>query len=301
MMKQLIAVLAAFSLLPLCACTRMAESNVEQQTDVMGPVTAVHSAPKPETGRTPLPTVLFSVSDPDNSRGLSTARIEHCFGAASGGKAHEISVNNQAAFDKSGTDAVCLDTKSKGKVLYLTFDSGYETGQSGKILDTLKEKRVPAAFFCTLDQLKNQHDLITRMINEGHIVGNHSARHPDFSTLSRAKMAKELRDFDCYLRTEFGYTAPFFRFPEGVYSESALDAVHDLGYRSVFWSLAYSDYDVEHRNGRDFAYRTVTARLHPGAVILLHSVSSDNADALGDIIDFARSEGYTFKSLWDLP
>ena len=187
------------------------------------------------------------------------------------------------------------------KVLYLTFDCGYENGYTSKILDTLKEKDVPAAFFCTLPQVKDYPELIARMISEGHIVGNHSVKHPSFPTLTRIRMAEELQGMDNYLRTNFGYSEPFFRFPMGEYSDCALDLIGSLGYRSVFWSVAYADWDLDKQKGADYAFNTVTARLHPGAVILLHSVSPDNAEALGRIIDWARGEGYTFKSLRDFP
>ena len=166
-----------------------------------------------------------------------------------------------------------------------------------KILDVLKDKKVPAAFFVTLPHVKSCPDLIARMINEGHTVGNHSVNHPNFSKISRTEMAQEIQGLDNYLRVNFGYSSPFFRFPEGACSESALDLVQNAGYKSVFWSSAYADWDVENPKGKQYAFDTVTQRLHPGCVLLLHAVSPDNADALGNIIDFAIREGYTFKSL----
>lgn len=249
------------------------------------------------TGKPSLPLADFKSFDPDNKKGLPTTKIAHAYGVAQNETPHTISVNNQKFFDEKGYDALALDTKSQGKVLYLTFDAGYENGYTAKILDTLKEKDVKAAFFCTLPQIKQYPELIARMINEGHIVGNHSNTHPSFAEITRTQMAKELQDYDDYLRANFGYTAPVFRFPKGEYSESALDLVESLGYKSVFWSVAYNDWDLENQKGKDYAVSTVTARLHPGAVILLHSVSPDNAAALGDIIDWAQAKGYTFKSL----
>lgn len=186
-------------------------------------------------------------------------------------------------------------------MLYLTFDCGYENGLTNQILDILQEKDVPAAFFCTLDHIKSEPELIARMILEGHIIGNHSSGHPNFSKISRTQMAQEIETCDNYLREHFGYSAPYFRFPEGAYSESALDLVQSLGYKSVFWSLAYADWDTSSQKGKDYAFRTVTERLHPGAIILLHAVSADNAQALGDIIDYARGQGYAFRSLTQLP
>lgn len=253
------------------------------------------------TGYMPLNSVSFSVNDPDNSRGLPTAVINHSFGVAKDGKPHQISVDSQAFFESKGYNAVTYDMKSTDKVLYLTFDCGYENGYTFKVLDTLKEKNVSAAFFCTLDHIEAEPELISRMIKEGHIVGNHSTNHPNFSKISRTKMAEEIAECDNYLRRNFGYTSPYFRFPEGAYNESALDLVASLGYKSVFWSLAYSDWDTSKQKGAQYAFDTVTARLHPGAIILLHSVSKDNAEALGDIVDYALSQGYVFKPLTALP
>ncbi len=249
------------------------------------------------TGYSPLALADFTVADPNNSKGLSTSAINHSFGVAKDEKPHQISINSQQFFDSNGYNAVTYDNKSTQKVLYLTFDCGYENGYTFQVLDTLKEKNVSAAFFCTLDHIKAEPELISRMIKEGHIVGNHSDNHPNFSKISREEMAKEIKGCDDYLRQNFGYTSPYFRFPEGAYSESALDLVGSLGYKSVFWSLAYSDWDTSNQKGKDYAFETVTARLHPGAIILLHSVSADNAQALGDIIDYALAQGYVFKPL----
>ena len=283
------------------------ENITEEATTEANSVLSVESANpvleggKTYTGRDPLPLVEFKVTDPDNTRGLDTTAKEYGFGVAKDGKANQISINNQAYFDNGGYNAVALDTKSSEKVLYLTFDCGYENGYTAKILDVLKVKGVPAAFFCTLPQVKSEPELTARMINEGHIVGNHSVTHPSFPTKTRIEMAQEIKGMDDYLRTNFGYSEPFFRYPEGKYSDCALDLVGSLGYKCVFWSLAYSDWDLSKQKGADYAFETVTSRLHPGAVILLHAVSPDNAEALGRIIDYAREQGYTFKSLRDLP
>lgn len=248
------------------------------------------------TGLKPLEKVTYEVKDPDNSAGLSTKKISHSHGPASGGKPHSTVVEFQKKFDKYS--ALTLDQKSSEKTLYLTFDCGYEYNNlTSKILDVLKDKDVPAAFFCTLHHIKDQPELISRMIKEGHIVGNHSTNHPSFPEISRSKMVSEIEECENYLRENFGYAAKFFRFPTGEYSDNALDAVNSMGYKSIFWSVAYADWDVNKPKGKDYAVKTVLERLHDGAVILLHSVSQDNADALGDIIDKARAEGYEFKSL----
>ncbi len=256
---------------------------------------------KTYTGKASLPLQSFKIKDPENTRGLSEKLNGYGFGVAKDGKANEISVNNQKYFESKNFNALCLDRKSTQKVLYLTFDCGYENGYTAKILDVLKEKKVTAAFFCTLPEVKENPEIIARMINEGHIVGNHSVNHPSFPEITRTKMAEEIKGMDDYLRTNFGYSEPYFRFPKGEYSDSALDLVGSLGYKCVFWSLAYSDWDLNNQKGADYAFDTVTARLHPGAVILLHAVSPDNANALARIIDYAEENGYTFKSLRDCP
>lgn len=259
--------------------------------------TAVLGTGETYTGLEPLVLRDFKVTDPDNTRGLSTEKKEYGYGVAKDGKPNQQSIDNQKYFDEGGFDALALDTKSKEKVLYLTFDCGYENGYTGKVLDVLKQKDVSAAFFCTLDEVKSNPEIIARMINEGHIVGNHSVTHPSFAEISRVEMAQEIKGMDDYLRINFGYSEPFFRFPMGEYSECALENVNALGYKCVFWSLAYADWDVNAQKGAQYAFDTVTSRLHPGAVILLHAVSPDNADALGKIIDYARSEGYNFRSI----
>lgn len=229
----------------------------------------------------------------------ATDKKSHSYGVAKNGIANDISINAQKYFESNNFKAFCLDTKSQNKVLYLTFDCGYENGYTSKILDVLKEKNVNAAFFCTLPQVKENPDLIKRMIDEGHIVGNHSVTHPSFAEISTEQIKEEVLGMDKYLRENFNYSEPYFRFPKGEYNENALNVVGSLGYTSVFWSLAYADWDLNNQKGEQFAYDTVISRLHPGAVILLHSVSPDNANALSRIIDTARENGYEFCSLRD--
>ena len=291
------------------ATSRNATAAAERETEVevsgTEQNTATDESKMIETGKpdanalagfSALPPVEYTASA--DTKGLSNKKICHSHGPASSGQPHHTVVEFQNTFDKYG--ALTLDRKSTEKVLYLTFDCGWEyENLTSKVLDTLKEKNVPAAFFCTLDHIKKQPELISRMIKEGHIVGNHSATHPSFASISREKMADEIERTENYLRENFGYSARFFRFPAGEYTENALDLVSSLGYMSVFWSVAYNDWNVDKIQGKDYAVKTVTDRLHDGAVILLHSVSKDNAAALGEIIDKARSMGYEFKALTD--
>ncbi len=249
---------------------------------------------KTYTGLEPLEEIKVPVVDAENLKNLSEKSESHSYGVSKDGEPHEISVNFQKVYDKY--NALCLDTSGE-KVIYLTFDCGYENGCTNQILDVLKEKDVPAAFFVTLPYLKSAPEVAARMITEGHIVGNHSDTHPNFSAITRTEMAKEIENVENYLRTHFGYSSCYFRFPQGAYSESALDLVNNAGYTSVFWSSAYADWDTNNLKGKDYAFNTVTSRLHSGCVLLLHAVSQDNADALGDIIDYARAQGYEFRHL----
>ena len=251
------------------------------------------------TGLEPLPLSDFGPPPFANENGLPDDTISHSFGVARDGEPHRISVERQAFFDEKGFNALCYDAKTQEKVLYLTFDCGYENGCTAGILDTLRDKNVKAAFFCTQPEMEGNPELIARMIAEGHSVGNHSVRHPDFSKLSRERMYEEVKGFDDYLRTHFGYSAAYFRYPQGKYSENSLELLNQMGYTCVFWSLAYEDWDLENQKGAEHALDTVISRLHPGAVILLHAVSPDNAAALGDIIDEARELGYEFRALYE--
>lgn len=253
------------------------------------------------TGAPSLPAVEYQVPDPNNGRGLSTERVPFSYGVASGGEPHHITVNNQQIFDGYGTNGLAWDNKTTDeKVLYLTFDCGYKLDDlTSRILDTLKEKDVPAAFFCTMDYLEEDPQEIARMIEEGHIVGNHSVTHPDCTTVTREKLAWEILGVHNYMRVNFGYTPEYFRFPTGAFSEDTLDLVYYTGYKSIFWSIAYADWDPYNQIGEETAFNQVTSRLHPGAVILLHSTSPDNVAILGRVIDYARSQGYVFKTLDD--
>ncbi len=237
----------------------------------------------------------------DTEDGQSNKKYTFGFGVAKNGQAHEISRNNQKRFDlMQNVEALALDTVSTDKRMYLTFDCGYEHKDlTASILDTLKEKNVKAAFFVTLSYAKSNPQYVKRMIDEGHTVGNHSATHPVFPNISRSKMSEEVLKVDEYILDNFGYKMKYFRFPTGAYSESALELVTSVGYKSVFWSLAYSDYDTDKQQGAQKAYKTVTDRFHPGAVMLLHAVSEDNAAVLWDVIDKAVLDGYEFKTLDD--
>lgn len=194
--------------------------------------------------------------------------------------------------------------KTDEKVLYLTFDEGYEyNNNTAKILDTLKAKGVKAAFFVTGAYVKSNLDLVNRMANEGHLVCNHSVNH--LNQVEAIKNPKKLEDDIAGLQTLYkektgNNLASFLRPPEGVYSERTLKFINDMGYRPVFWSFAYKDWLRDNQPDKKFAIEKITGQFHPGSVLLLHAVSDTNAEILGEIIDQAVNMGYRFGSLYEL-
>jgi len=184
--------------------------------------------------------------------------------------------------------------------LYLTFDEGYENGYTEKILDVLKENNVPAAFFVTGPYLEKEESLIRRMFDEGHVVGNHTVHHPSLPQVeSTEKVKEEITALNDMCKEKYGKEMKFFRPPRGEYSERTLKIAGDLGYKHVFWSFAYKDWDVKNQKGTEYAYEQIKKGVHDGAVLLLHAVSKDNAEVLDRVIKDLKSEGYRFKSLED--
>lgn len=182
------------------------------------------------------------------------------------------------------------------KKICLTFDEGYENGYTPQILDTLKEKKVKAIFFVTYDFASQNPDLVKRMIAEGHIVGNHSYRHYSMDEVSDDVAKEEVTYLHKYIKDKFNYTMSYFRFPKGEFSERSLQIVKDLGYKSVFWSFAYADWDPDNQTEENQAFTHICESTHPGAIMLLHAVSKTNADILGKVIDDITKQGYTFTT-----
>ena len=190
---------------------------------------------------------------------------------------------------------------SERRVMYLTFDEGYENGYTPQILDTLKKYNVPAAFFITGDYFNREQELVERMYNEGHIIGNHTEHHYNLHKLENPeKMQEELKILDEKFFEKFGEHMRYMRPPEGEYSPRVLAAAKDAGYKTALWSFAYRDWERNSEKGSKYAFDAVVPYFHNGAVLLLHAVSKDNADALESIISSAREQGYEFKSLDDI-
>lgn len=189
---------------------------------------------------------------------------------------------------------------NRDKVVYLTFDAGYENGNVEKILNTLKEAEVPAAFFVLEHLVTANKGLVRRMADEGHLVCNHTATHKNLSAASKETVKEELCRLERACEQAGVTTAPFFRPPEGSFSKELLQTVNELGYRTVFWSFAYADWDNQKQPSPDTAIRTVMDNIHNGAVLLLHPTSATNAEILPRVIDELKSEGYRFGTLREL-
>ena len=185
------------------------------------------------------------------------------------------------------------------KVLYLTFDAGYENGCTEKILDILKKQEVKAAFFLVGNYIEQNPDLVRRMVAEGHIVGNHTMHHPDMQKITeKDKFEKELTDLENLFRETTGQELPkFYRPPQGTYNEKNLQMAKELGYKTVFWSLAYVDWKNDDQPSAETAFLKLLPRTHNGAVVLLHSTSRTNAEILDELLTKWKAAGYTFETL----
>ena len=185
------------------------------------------------------------------------------------------------------------------KVLYLTFDAGYENGYTETILDILKKHDVKAAFFLVGNYLQKNADLVRRMVEEGHVVGNHTMTHPDMSAITdKEAFQKELTDLENLFREITGKELPkFYRPPQGIYSEDNLKLAKELGYKTVFWSLAYKDWENNNQPTADYAFAKLLPRTHNGAIILLHSTSKTNAEVLDELLTRWKADGYRFETI----
>ncbi len=198
--------------------------------------------------------------------------------------------------DKRHTD------DSQEKILYLTFDAGYENGNVERILDVLKEERVPGAFFILDNLIIRNPELVKRMRDEGHLVCNHTLRHRDMTRITdEAEFSRELLALsDLYREKIGGEMAPYYRPPEGKYSEQNIKMANALGFKTIFWSFAYADWDNAKQPSREAAIKKVLDNTHNGAVLLLHPTSATNAAILPELIRTWKAEGYRFGTLDEL-
>lgn len=188
------------------------------------------------------------------------------------------------------------------KVIYLTFDAGYENGYTSTILDALKKNDVKATFFLVGNYITSSPDLVKRMVEEGHNVANHTYHHPNMSKISSMEaFRKEMEDLEkAYEEVTGKELTKYYRPPQGIYSESNMKMAQELGYRTIFWSLAYVDWYNDKQPTHEEAYKKLLGRIHPGAIVLLHSTSKTNSEILDELIMKWKEMGYTFGTLDDI-
>ena len=208
----------------------------------------------------------------------------------------DVGSSNKKLLDQY--NGICMGN-SESKKVYLTFDSGYEAGYMEKILEILKQNNVKACFFITAHYLNTEPDLVRKMIDEGHIVGNHTVNHKSMPEIDNEAIKKEVMDLHTSVYEKFGYEMKYIRPPKGEFSERTLDYTNSLDYRTVMWSVAYDDWDEAKQGREDYGKSKVLDNVHNGAVILLHSNSKDNSNILDDVIKNVKEMGYEFASLDD--
>lgn len=272
----------------------------------------VSTDPAPTTPQEPTVPPTTKPRDPDLVGSLYTrAELmamdstpkEYGCGIAQNGKPGQDALNCQNKYGQYGAYFYVPDTNE----VYLTFDCGYEysfQNASGKtvrvtewILDVLKEKNVKGVFFVTMAYCRQSPDLVQRMVDEGHNVGNHTANHPNLAKLDIDKEVEEIMTLHDYVKEHFGYSMNLLRPPEGAYSVRSLATAASLGYTSVDWSVAHADWDPSNQPNAASALSNMVSRAHPGAIYLLHAVSATNATILGDLIDALSQQGYTVARL----
>ena len=219
-----------------------------------------------------------------------------CFGLKRG-ENHErpdLGKKNMELFNKYGVLAIGSENS---KNIYITFDLGYEAGYTESILDTLKSNNVKATFFITAHYLNTNTDLVKQMIEEGHIVGNHTVNHKVLPDISEKELEKEIMDLHTILYEKTGYEMKYIRPPKGEYSEFVLKKCNELGYKTVMWSFAYDDWDENKQNRTEYGKEKILSNLHNGEIMLLHGTSKDNMEILDECIKEIKNEGYLIKSL----
>ncbi len=249
----------------------------------------------PENPNSPYPSKYGSPITGDNV--LSNEKMAWYFGIND----NYLPPTAQSKFDIREFNGYYLGDITQREI-YLTFDVGYENGFTPAILDCLKDKGIKAAFFVTKPFVESNLDLVTRMLDEGHLVCSHSVNHKSSPDLTDSEMEYELAELARYFKEKTGRDiAPYFRPPMGEYSARTLDITDRMGYKSIFWSFAYKDWDTSAQPGMAKAFNTTVTHMHNGAIVLLHAVSESNAQALPYIIDALLNNGFEFKTLDELP
>ena len=206
----------------------------------------------------------------------------------------DVGKQNQKILEEN--NGICLGN-SEEKTIYLTFDEGYEAGYTEKILSVLKENDVKAVFFITAHYVNTQEELVKQMIEDGHIVGNHTVNHKSMPDLGEEEIEKEVMDLHKSVYEKFGYDMEYIRPPKGEFSERTLKVTNSLGYKTVMWSFAYEDWNEDKQPDEEQAKKKILDNLHNGEIMLLHGNSKTNTNILDSVIKEAKNMGYEFKSL----
>jgi peptidoglycan-N-acetylmuramic acid deacetylase len=214
---------------------------------------------------------------------------------------HKPSTGAETAKNLKKYNAYYYNSDTKEKVIYFAFDCGYENGYTAKILDVLKEHNATAAFFVTKAFVQSNPALCKRMKKEGHLVGSHTMNHPSLPTKSVSEIKKEVTGLETIFKEKTGYELDkFIRPPMGEFSNRTLKVLKDLGYTTIFWSIAYYDYDTNKQPGKSYVVNHFKKYYHKGAITLTHNISKFNAEALSDVLTFLEKKGYRFGSLNEL-
>ncbi|MBR0427238.1 MAG: polysaccharide deacetylase family protein [Clostridia bacterium] len=230
----------------------------------------------------------------NSETGLSNKKIEWGIQRKNNHEQPNLGTKNVELINKYNGMAL---GNSEKKYIYLTFDLGYEAGYTAKILDALKENNVQGTFFITAHYVNTADELLKRMIDEGHIVGNHTVNHKSMPTLSDEELKSEVMKLHSQVFEKYNYEMKYLRPPKGEYSERTLSLCEKLGYKTVMWSFAYVDWDEKKQPSESEAMDKIISNLHNGEIMLLHATSKTNADVMDKMIKRVQEEGYEFIGL----
>ena len=237
---------------------------------------------------------LYGSSLETMSGGIANKTIGWGIKRAKNNMQPDVGTTNKNLLEEN--EGICLGDDLE-KVIYLTFDEGYEAGYTSKILDTLKENNIKATFFITAHYLNTAPELVERMIKEGHIIGNHTVNHKSMPSITDEEIEKEIMQLHQALYEKFNYEMKYIRPPKGEFNERTLKKSLELGYKTVMWSFAYMDWDEKKQPSLEEAKQIIIKNFHPGEIMLLHPNSKTNSEVLDIIIKEAKTQGYEFKLL----
>ena len=238
--------------------------------------------------------VVATSAEPSNIQSLSNSKIGWGIKRSDNHEQPDVGTKNKEIMDKY--NGIYMGNKEK-KIVYLTFDLGYEAGYTSKILEILKNNNVKATFFITAHYVNTQPDLVKQMIDEGHIVGNHTVNHKSMPSCSSETINKEVMNLHSAISEKFGYEMKFIRPPKGEYSERTVAYTNTLGYKTVMWSFAYDDWDENKQGREEYGRKKILENVHNGEIMLLHATSKDNANILDDVVKQIKHMGYEFKNI----